>query len=69
MGEIINNLGSVRLNDVIYDIELNKPTHSKSNPTVHIQSSTHRLELSLRDFLALCASIEHADFCLKNYKS
>ena len=68
MGEIIRKIGTVKLNNTIYSIEINKPTHASLSQTVHIQSSTHRLELSMKDFVALCAAVEYASMNLDNYK-
>lgn len=57
MGEIIKKLGSVRIKDEEYDVELNLPHSKKQKAQVHIQSNSVRLEGDETDFCRLVCSM------------
>lgn len=69
MGEVIKKLGTVRVKDKEYDVELNLPHTKSQQAQVHIQSNSVRLEGNETDFCRLVCSMLKARKKLMYLKS
>ncbi len=68
MGEKIEILGSIKVNNTLYDVELNKPVDSKDELQIHIQSEDFRVELSENEFIQILVTVKWAKEKLKQLK-
>jgi hypothetical protein len=68
MGELIKNIGIVRIGDNNLTVELNEG-NDEHTKIVHIQNENVRFELTSQDYEILVASILEAAHKLRNYKS
>lgn len=68
MGELIRNLGTVKIGKVNYNVELNTGTNQIGKFDIHIQNKDFRLNISEYDFCRMVAAIIYADDKLKKYK-
>lgn len=68
MGEIYKKIGSVEIKEKIYNIELNYPSGSETEFSVHIQGESSRMELSYSEFQDLYYGLISASKLLKSYK-
>ena len=68
MGEKIKDIGSVKINNRTYSIELNKSTVGKKHYEVHLQADKSRIEFKEDEFNEFATSVILAFENLKNLK-
>ena len=69
MGEILKRLGTVKIKNADYEVELNMPHSSSQLAQIHIQASEIRLEATEIDFCRIVCSILKARAKLEFLKS
>jgi len=68
MGEIIRNLGKIRIGKSEYKVELNTGTRNDGKYDIHIQNDEVRLNISEYDFCRMAAALIYADEKIRKYK-
>ena len=68
MGEIFKELGNINIKNKSYKIELNYPSGTETEFSVHIQGESSRMELSFSEFQDLYYGLLSAYKLLKSYK-
>ncbi len=68
MGEIYKKWGSIQIKDNKYNLELNYPSGSESDYSVHIQGKDLRMELSYSEFKDIYYGLISSYTLLKSYK-
>ena len=57
MGVILKNVGSIKVNNVNYEIEMNWPILEGQGANIHIQSDLFRIDLTQREFFEVAACV------------
>lgn len=68
MGELIRELGEIKVGRNRFLVELNKATRKDGKYDIHIQNDFTRLNISEYDFCQMAAAIIYADEKITKYK-
>lgn len=69
MGEKIQTLAKLNIQNTSVEIEHNEPNSSPGEEQIHIEWNKHRLEMSKKEFIKYGLAVLIADKNLKNIKN
>lgn len=68
MGEKVEDLGTLRIGDHVFDVEANLLVGFGGQMDIHIQNNSGRMQLLERDYIKLLAKLIEARDLLENIK-